>query len=414
MTIILYAIPIFFLLIAIELVAEAVRKTNYYRVNDAINSLSAGVLSRVTGIMKQIIPFTMYVLIYDQFAIFNLSDSIFVWILAFVIYDFFYYWNHRLGHEVSLLWAAHVVHHSSEEYNLTTALRQTSGSIFSWIFYIPMAVAGFDPVMFIAVASLNLVYQFWVHTQHVPKLGWFEWIFVSPSNHRVHHAQNQIYLDRNYGGVFIIWDRLFGSFQEELEDEKPIYGVRKALHSWDPVWMNLQVYSQLVKDSWRTEKWSDKAKVWLGRTGWRPEDVAKKYPLPRVDLSQFQKFDIPLSGATKVYCLLQHTLTVLIGLMFMLNVSTLLTTDKLMLAGFVIFSLFSVGMVMERKRYSVALELGKNLLVIAVVSSLTLESWLTLSLLGGSVISVLLLAVCYKDILPGSGVVADSDTVSSS
>ena len=399
MNIILYAIPMFFTLIAIELIAERVRGTDFYRVNDAINSLSAGVLSRVTGIMKQVIPITMYIIIYENFALMQLPDTIWVWIAAFVIYDFFYYWNHRLGHEVSLLWAAHVVHHSSEEYNLTTALRQTSGSIFSWIFYVPMALAGFDPLMVISVGALNLVYQFWVHTRHVPKLGWFEWIFVSPSNHRVHHAQNSIYLDRNYGGVFILWDRMFNTFQEELDDEPPIYGVRKALHSWDPVWANLQVYTQLCKDSWRTQRWSDKFKVWFGRTGWRPADVTEKYPLPRVDLATFRKFDIPLRLSTKWYCIIQHSLTVLVTLMFMLNVSELATLQQMGLAVYVTFSLFSVGMVMERRSWARFTELVKNIGLILIPLWLNMIDAVTISLMVGSAISLVLLYFASADMV---------------
>jgi alkylglycerol monooxygenase len=231
MNFIIYAIPIFFLLIAIELIAEKWRKTNYYRTNDAINSLSAGVLSQMTGLLKKLIPFTLYLMVFEHIQLFTLPNQWWVWLFAFVAYDFLYYWNHRLGHEINLLWAAHVVHHSSEEYNLTTALRQSSGSIVSWVFYLPLAIIGVDPVVLISVGSLNLIYQFWVHTRHIPKLGWYELFFVTPSNHRVHHAQNQIYLDRNYGGVFIIWDRIFGTFQEELDTQKPVYGIRKALQS---------------------------------------------------------------------------------------------------------------------------------------------------------------------------------------
>lgn len=396
MNIILYAIPFFFFLIALELVLERVRGTNFYRVNDAINSLSLGVLSRMIGIIKQIIPLTFYVLLYEHVALFSLSDTLWVWIAAFVLYDFCYYWNHRLGHEMSLLWAAHVVHHSSEEYNLTTALRQTSGSIFSWVFYLPMAFLGFDPVMVLSVGALNLVYQFWVHTRHIGKLGWYEWIFVTPSNHRVHHAQNAIYLDRNYGGVFILWDRLFGSFQEELEDEQPIYGVRKALHSWNPVWANVQVYSQLLKDSWRTKRWSDKLKVWLGRTGWRPQDVLRDYPLQKVDLSQFEKFDIPLSLSTKCYCILQHVLTVLIGVMFMMNTSQMAISQQLFVAGFVIFSSFSVGVLMERKNYAVWVELIKNMIILFVLASFTFTIWLEIALAVGVFVSVSLLWFVFK------------------
>ncbi len=396
MNIILYAIPFFFLLIAIELVAEKVKGSGYYRVNDAINSLSMGVLSRMTGIMKQLIPLTIYTLVYQYVALFSLPDTWWVWLAAFVLYDFFYYWNHRLGHEVSLLWAAHVVHHSSEEYNLTTALRQTSGSFLSWIFYLPMAVVGFDPAVVLSVGALNLVYQFWVHTRHVGKLGWYEWFFVTPSNHRVHHAQNQIYLDRNYGGVFILWDRLFGSFQEELDDEPPIYGVRKALQSWNPVWGNVQVYTQLFKDSWRTRNWLDKGKVWFGRTGWRPDDVARDFPLQKVDLSKFEKFDIALSGKAKWYCILQHGLTVLIGVMFMMNAAQLPILTQVGLAGFVIVSSLTVGLMMENKRYAVWLEGIKNLMVLGAAIVLPLAGWLSLSLLVGSLFSMVLLVFAQK------------------
>jgi sterol desaturase/sphingolipid hydroxylase (fatty acid hydroxylase superfamily) len=180
MNYILYAVPFFFLLIGIELITERLKGTDYYRLNDAINSLSAGVLSRMVGILKALVPLTVYVLIYPHFALFTLPDTPWLWIVAFVLYDFCYYWKHRMGHEMSLLWAAHVVHHSSEEYNLTTALRQSSSRVFSWIFYLPMALLGFNPLVLISVGSLNLIYQFWVHTRHIPKLGWFEWVFVSP------------------------------------------------------------------------------------------------------------------------------------------------------------------------------------------------------------------------------------------
>lgn len=408
MNIILYAIPFFFLLIGIELVAEAIKRTGYYRVNDAINSLSLGLLSRMTGIVKQVIPITIYVLVYENFAMLTVPDTLWAWIAIFVLYDFFYYWNHRLGHEMSLLWAAHVVHHSSEDYNLTTALRQTSGSIFSWIFYLPLALVGFEPIMVISVGAINLIYQFWVHTRHVPKLGWYEWIFVTPSNHRVHHAQNQIYIDRNYGGVFILWDRMFGSFQEELESDPPIYGIRKALHSWNPLWANVQVYSQLFKDSWRTAKLVDKFKVWFGRTGWRPADVERDYPLSRVDLSQFQKYDTALNLSTKLYCIGQYTLTAIIGVVFMMSAGQLATQTQLLVAASLIFSMFSVGMLMDKRTFSTALESIKNLVLLALLFILPFDNWLFNTVLIGSLGSLLLLALSAR----GSNIAEQKTAVS--
>ena len=376
MSYIIYAIPFFFLLIGFELIAEKIRKTDYYRINDAINSLTAGVLSRMIDIIKALVPFTVYVMLYDNFALFPLPQGMWVWIGVFILYDFCYYWNHRLGHEMSILWAAHVVHHSSEEYNLTTALRQSSSSLLSWIFYLPLAFLGVDPLLLLSVGSLNLIYQFWVHTRHIPKLGWFEWVFVSPSNHRAHHGQNQIYIDRNYGGVFILWDRLFGSFQEELDSEPPIYGIRKALHSWNPLYANVHVYQQLLKDSWRTKRWRDKWAVWFGRTGWRPTDVERDYPLGKVDLSQFKKFDIALSVKLKVYLVVQHILTTGIALGFLLNLARLDLHQQLMIVAVVLYASFSVGVLMENRAYGIWLEWAKQGAVLVAVAFIGLSMWL--------------------------------------
>lgn len=397
MSYILLAVPFFFLLIGLELILEKVRKTDYYRVNDAVNSLSAGVLSRATGIARRLVPFTLYALVFEHVALMSLPDMAWVWVLAFVLYDFCYYWNHRLGHEMNILWAAHVVHHSSEEYNLTTALRQSSSGLFSWLFYLPMALLGIEPVIFVAVGSLNLIYQFWVHTRHVPKLGWFEWVFVTPSNHRVHHAQNQVYIDRNYGGVFIVWDRLFGSFQEELDEEPPLFGIRKALHSWNPLWANVHVYSQLAKDCWHAGRWQDKLSIWFRRTGWRPADVEEKYPLPRADLTRFRKFDIPLTATTKVYCVIQHGLTVLVTFMLMLSVDKLALGQQWGLLGFVLLSSFSIGALMEQRPFAWWLEGMKNILVLAVLLYLSLPAWLMAGLGLGTLLSLgLLLSIRIK------------------
>jgi sterol desaturase/sphingolipid hydroxylase (fatty acid hydroxylase superfamily) len=315
MNYILYAVPFFFALIALELLADRWRGVSSYRLADAINSLSAGVLSTTAGLLTRAVGLLIYTLAWQQLAVFELSaEPLWVWLLAFVFYDFCYYWNHRLGHERNVLWAAHSVHHQSEDYNLSTALRQTStGFIFGWIFYLPMAVAGVPPLVFLTVAALNLLYQFWVHTRHIPKLGWFEWLFVSPSNHRVHHAQNAVYMDRNYGGVFILWDRLFGTFQEELDVQPVIFGVTTPLASWNPLWANAQFYVALWRDAQRAESWWDRLRIWFMPTGWRPADVAAKYPQAKPDLSQFVKFDVPLSRGQQVYAATQFSLYVLAG-----------------------------------------------------------------------------------------------------
>jgi alkylglycerol monooxygenase len=397
--IILYAVPFFFLLIFIELFLERSKGTHYYRINDSINSLTAGVLSRMIGIVKQLFPLTIYVVAYEQLALFQIVPSWWMWLVAFVFYDFCYYWNHRFGHEMNILWAAHVVHHSSEEYNLTTALRQSSSSFFSWIFYLPMAILGFDPIVLITVGSLNLIYQFWVHTQHIPKLGWYEWVFVTPSNHRVHHAQNQIYIDRNYGGVFIIWDRIFSSYQEELDSEKPIYGIRKALKSWDPLWANVHVYSQLFKDCWHAKRWQDKLLIWFKRTGWRPTDVEKNYPLGRVDLTKFKKFDIPLSLTNKLYSLLQYSLVAFVGLLLMMNVALFTLAEQVLVVLFVIYGSVSAGLILENNPLAIYLEWLKYSLIILTLMIYPLPEWIEWTFVISILISGTLLLVKKKDII---------------
>ncbi len=302
-----YAIPFFILAMLLELAWGIHRRRNTYRLNDSVSSLLLGTLSQARRFVTLGVGGYVYYLVMQYFSLPQRDAGHWsTWVFAFVLYDFCYYWLHRCGHERTLLWAAHVAHHQSEDYNLSTALRQTStGFLLGWLFYIPMGVVGIPAEIVVAVGSLNLIYQFWVHTEHIPKLGWYEWVFVTPSNHRVHHAQNDRYMDRNYGGVFILWDRLFGTFQEEREDDPPVYGIRGPLHSFSPVRALTHVYVDMAKDSWHARRWRDKWRVWWARTGWRPADVEARWPREKADLSRFRKYDPAISRAVAVYVLLQ-------------------------------------------------------------------------------------------------------------
>ena len=358
MKLILYAVPFFFVLIAVELLADRWRGMRTYRLADTVSSLSAGVLSTTTGLLTKGVGLVTYALALEYLALLQLpADSLWVWLFAFVFYDFCYYWHHRLGHERNVLWAAHSVHHQSEDYNLSTALRQTStGFVFGWIFYLPMAVLGVPLLVFVTVATLNLLYQFWVHTRHVPKLGWFEWFFVSPSNHRAHHAQNALYMDRNYGGVFIFWDRLFGTFQEEDDAEPVIFGVTTPLQSWNPLWANWQFYGQLLADARRAERWQDKLRIWFMPTGWRPADVAARYPMSKPQLSQFEKFEVPMPLRQQLYIAGQFTVYVALG-SYLLNLGEMLPAQALTLGwGYMAFGLFVLGAGLENRPWALRLE----------------------------------------------------------
>ena len=367
MNLILVAIPIFFLMILIELAYGKIKGSDYYRVNDALTSLATGSISQLVGVSKALIPFTIYIAIYQHFALFDLADSALVWVIAFILYDFCYYWNHRFGHEMNLLWAAHVIHHSSEEYNLTTALRQTGTSFLSFAFYLPLAFIGFDPLMIISVGALNLIYQFWVHTRHIGKLGWYESFFVTPSNHRGHHAQNTIYIDRNYGGVFIIWDRMFGSYQEELDDDKPVFGIRGAVQSWNPIVINFQVYRQLFEDALHTKNWWHKLTLWFRKTGWRPPDVVDTYPLVKSDdLSNFKKYDTKVPATLKAHGIIQYISTAAIGLGLSLSFADLSLLEHMLIVVFAVLSSFSIGALMENQHYAGVFEWLRLAILITV------------------------------------------------
>ena len=391
MNIILYAIPGFFLLIAIELIAERIRGTDYYRTNDALTSLNLGVVSRMSGVLQAFIPFVLYVFIYQELRLFDMPDNWVVWVVAFILYDLSYYWAHRMGHEVNILWAAHVVHHSSEEYNLTTALRQTGTGFFSTLFYIPMALLGFDPLVVITVGALNLVYQFWVHTRHIPKLGVLEWVFITPSNHRVHHAQNPVYIDKNYGGVFIIWDRLFGTFQEELDDEPVVYGITGAVSSWDPIWANVQVYQNLLRDAIATKNWRHKFTIWFRRTGWRPPDVEERFPRPKPNLAAFRKFDIEIPTSIKVYGVLQYLTLAILVLPFLSSLDQLTSWHTLGMLGFFIFSAYALGVILENRSHAAAVEWIRVPLLMVGLLVVTVPIWIKVSVIVLGSCSLLLL-----------------------
>ncbi len=339
MSIVIYTVPLFALLILIELGVDRYKGTHYYRLNDAFGSLALGIMSRTTRLVTFSLGAFVFDYILPEKRLFEWdSSSVWTWVFTFVAYDFCYYWYHRMSHTLNMFWAGHLIHHSSEEYNLTTALRQTSTGIWSWIFYIPLLMTGVPMEVFLICGGLNLIYQFWVHTRHIKRMpDWFEATLVTPSNHRVHHAQNATYIDKNHGGVFILWDRLFGSFQDELEEEDVIFGVRRPLHSFNPITANFQFWRSLIADAWRTESWWDKCRIWFMPTGWRPSDVEAKYPIQKSDLSKFKKYDPETDSKTQLYGLAQIVLNVVLTMYFLFHFAGLNFT--LIVLGFVMITL---------------------------------------------------------------------------
>jgi sterol desaturase/sphingolipid hydroxylase (fatty acid hydroxylase superfamily) len=385
---IVYAIPVFFLLMGIEWAVARARGSDSYRLGDSVASIGLGTVSQMLGLYSKAIFFGIYVLAFEALRLTTLPlDSAWTWIAAVVVYDFCYYWQHRLSHRVGVLWASHVVHHQSEEFNLGTALRQTGTSfVFGWVFYLPMALLGFPPLAFGVAALIDLLYQYWIHTEQIGRLGWFDRVFASPSNHRVHHGVNDRYLDRNYGGILILWDRLFGTFVEEDAREPVVYGTRAPLRSFDPLWANLEVYVALARDSWRTRRWVDKLRVWLAPPGWRPADLEASDPKPPFRIEARQKYAPRVSSAVGAYGFVQSLLVVIAATHVLAVESTLSSGYRLLAVAWVCVSLWSVCGLLQGRSGLLVLEAARLGLPLGLL--LATGGWLGAVLPGAATVAV--------------------------
>ncbi len=264
----LYAFPFFILLIVVEVILNHRQHRKLYITKDSVASLTMGAVAVIIGLGVKFVAFLTFTFLH-QYAFFDLGFVWWAWVLCLFADDFNFYWHHRLSHEVRLLWAAHVNHHSSQMLNFSTALRQSwTEQLYKYIFWLWMPLVGFEPIMILTMMSLNLIFQFLPHTQLVGKLGPLEWIFNTPSHHRVHHASNHLYLDRNHAGILIIWDRMFGTFQEEHEQVKPVYGITNNINTYRPVDIAFHEFRDLWKDVQRAPDFKTKLKYLFYPPGW--------------------------------------------------------------------------------------------------------------------------------------------------
>lgn len=365
------AIPFFILAMLVELAYGRLTGRQTYRLNDSINSLQLGTLSQLNNVLRLGVSASVLggLAVLAGVPQWSMAES-WQWVLAFVAYDFCYYWKHRFGHEWRVMWASHVAHHQSEEFNLSTALRQTGTDYIGFVFYVPLYLAGIPATAIITVGSLNLIYQFWVHTEHIRRLGPLELIFVTPSNHRVHHARNDIYLDKNYGGVFILWDRLFGTFKDEVASEPCKYGITTGLHSWNPLWANVHVWWDTAKLAWRAPRWTDKIAIWFKAPAWSPPGT----PGDRKLDADAPKFDPVIDTFMKVYVFVQYWL--LLGAALWLQKADATAPRGFTLAMFIwiCFAFYSQGAWLEGRPYAQRLE-WTRLASAALLSGLTYLQW---------------------------------------
>ena len=344
------AVPFFLLALVLELGYGKLINKNTYRLNDTISSLFMGSIRGTSGILKIGFSGYVYYQIETHFVLWRMDSSLWITLIfAFIAYDFFYYWFHRISHERQIFWASHVAHHQSEEYNLSTALRQTgTGFFISWIFYIPLFLVGVPSYVMVSVGTINLIYQFWVHSRHIPKLGWYELFFVTPSNHRVHHAQNDIYIDKNYGGVFIIWDRLFSTFQEEQDDEECIYGIRGPIKTFDPVKANIHIYQKIFKDLSYSFSLKNFYNVITAKTGWSPDGSTEGSSRESFNSDHFEKYDPQIKPLPKYYAFVQF-LCMSYAAVVLFADKTMAYDHGVLLISIVIFSMFCTAKWLDAK-----------------------------------------------------------------
>ncbi len=358
----MYAVPFFFTLILIEFIAGLTMGKKTIRSMDTISSLSSGITNTLKDVLGLTVVIFSYGFLVEHLAVFEIETTWVLFVLAFILKDFAGYWTHRFEHVINVFWNRHIIHHSSEEFNLACALRQSVSTFFGIFFflYIPMAFVGVPVEVFAIVAPIHLFAQFWYHTTLINKMGFLEYIIVTPSHHRVHHAINDIYLDKNFSQIFIIWDKLFGTFQEELEEEPAVYGVKKPVETWNPFLINFQHMWLIAKDSMRTEKLWDKIRIWFMPTGWRPEDVKEKYPIEIITKPHsMEKYDTPASPFFTFWHWMQLVVTSVLVLYMLIIIVQFPFRDILLYAGFIAVTVFSYTTLMDRNPYAGVTELIK-------------------------------------------------------
>lgn len=299
-TLLFYLVPVFLLCMVAEWAWGRWRGRDNYGLADTVSSLSQGLLSQAVAVVTPLFQTGLYAAVHARFALLpaTLWHGALGGTLVVVMYDFCDYWLHRTSHESALFWAAHAVHHQSEHFNLSTALRQESlYSVMGAPFFLPLAVAGVPTAQFALAGSIVLFYQFWIHTEHIGRLGWLDRVLSTPSNHRVHHAVNPQYLDRNYGAILVVWDRLFGSFTQE--DEPCVYGTLKPLASWNPLWGVGQFYAELLGRMRSTPRWIDRWRVMFKSPGWVPPGAARPDALSSTERLALPRYAPPIPRAPR-------------------------------------------------------------------------------------------------------------------
>lgn len=378
--ILLIAMPVFLLLVLLEKCYGWYTKKDPFRNMDTISSLSSGVTNVTKDVLGLSIGIISYQWMVTHLAIFTIKETWLTYVVAFIAIDFSGYWVHRWSHHINIFWNLHIIHHSSEEFNLACALRQSISSFFELFTFLllPAALVGVPANVIAVVAPIQLFAQFWYHTRYINKMGVFEKIIVTPSHHRVHHAINKEYLDKNLGQIFIVWDRLFGTYQEELPNVPPVYGITRPVSTWNPIKINFQHLWLLIKDAWRTDSFLDKLRIWFMPTGWRPAGVTEKYPVKKIeDVYNFEKYDPKVSKALQTWSWFQLIMLLLFVSYLFGNIAAIGSPGMFFYGGYIFLTVYAFTELMDKSRYAFIWEVEKNILGFYILYKL--NSWFGLN-----------------------------------
>lgn len=362
--------PAFLLLIVIEKTYGYLKGNDTAPLMDTISSLSSGITNAVKDVLGISVSILTYEWMVSKVALFSIENTILTYIIAFFVIDFYGYWTHRWSHQINIFWNKHAIHHSSEEFNLACALRQSISSFVNLFTFLllPAAFLGVPATVIAIVLPLHLFLQFWYHTKHIGKMGILEKIIVTPSHHRVHHAINKEYLDKNHGQIFIFWDKWFGTFQEELQEVPAVFGITRPAQTWNPIKINFQHLWLLIKDAWRAENWKDKLRIWFMPTGWRPEGFEEKYPVHKIeDVYAFKKYQPSHSNLLTYYSIIQLFVTLGFVSFLFANVASIGLPTIFIYGLFVFVTIYSLTELMDTNPNAYFFELFRAFLGIGIL-----------------------------------------------
>ncbi len=359
------SVPIFFLLIIIELVFDRFHSKKHYRLNDFFSNINTGIGFSILSQFANIFGIGLYIYLYNNFKLFTIESNLWIALLVFVLVDLLYYIAHRTFHQVNFLWVDHSVHHLGEDFNLASALRVGYYQMFyAYLFYAPLAIFGFEPELFIVSVTLSTIYQFSYHTEKVRKLGILEKILVTPSHHRVHHGRNPKYLDKNFGGFFIFWDKLFGSYEEE--ESKVIFGITEPPNSFNPLYIQTHYLRLMIAEVKKTKGFKNKLKVLINRPGWNPASGEVR-EVPEIDYNTYQKYDVKLSNKQNIYMFVQALLLIFVALFFLTQATTMDLSSKVLGSIAIFLNIFSLGVMFDGEKWSFFADVLRFLLPVLIL-----------------------------------------------